>query len=101
MHQRMVVRRPTSRRKNHLSNRRVVRQAPTMRIRLIINLSLASKMRQALTRIVILQQQQFHRRVITRQRRFHNPTRQTSVNLLLPHRHPRLPVTTNPPLAVR
>lgn len=97
----MVVRRPTSHRKNHLSNRRVVRQAPTMRIQLIINLSLASKMRQALTRIVIPQQQQFHRRVIIRQRRFRNPMRRTLVNLLLPHQHPRLPVTTNPPLAAR
>jgi len=84
----MVVRRPTSRRKNHLSSRRVVHQVPTMHIRLITSLSLASKMRQALMRIVIPRQQQFHRRVTTRQRRFRNPTRRISVNLLLPHRRP-------------
>lgn len=49
MHQRMVVRQPISRHKSHLSSRRVVRQTPTMRIQLITNLSLASKMRRALT----------------------------------------------------
>lgn len=101
MRQRMVVRRPISRHRNHLSSRRVARQALTMRIRRITSPSLASKMRQVLTRVVIPRQQRFHRRVITRQRRFRNPTRRTSVNLPLPHRRPRLPVTINPPLAVR
>lgn len=101
MRQRMVVRRPISRRKNHRSSRRVARRAPTMRTRLITSPSLASKMHRVLMRVVIPRRRRFHRRATTRRRRFHNPTRRTLVNRLLPYRRPRLPVTINPPLAVR
>jgi len=101
MHQRMVVRQRISHHKNHLSSRRVVLRAPIMHIRLITSLNLASKMRQVLMRVVIPRQQQFHRQITTRQRRFRNLTRRTLVNLLLLHQCPRLLVTTSPPLAVR